>query len=216
MSQKDKLLAFAQTLGADVKSLFASVAAQTTSTTQINASGRLYLYNDARWVTNSDDNYGVSYYQWVESGGTGVDPDMEWEHKGDYVRAGTVLHDLTIFGRILDAVTISDLEIAVVYTDSNGRWTATSGTGLDNDNEDTHTTLWRGFWLAGGTGASAKTIPVTDETRIVIPLGDFVVPTDGDLRIYFKPVNVDPRPNTSTDYAQLSTSYLLSIPDRIY
>jgi len=208
------MLAAILLIAADVKTLLAGAAAPTRSTFQINNSGRVYLYNDTRWVTNSDDNYGPAYYQWVESGGTNADPAMEWEHKGDFVRAGTTLHELAIFGRILNIATISDLEILVVYTDAQGKLEATTGTGLDNDGEDVHTTLWRGFWKAGGVGVSAKTIPINDETKIIMPLGDFVVPNDGDVRIYFKPVNVDPRPNTTTDYAQLSTSYVFSIEDR--
>lgn len=216
MSQKDNLLVFAQTVAADIKTLITGAAAQTYSTYQINASGRVYLYDDARWVTNADDNYGVAYYQWAESGTTSANPVLEWEHKGDFVRQGTLLHSLDIYGRVLDATTIADLEIAVYYTNNNGKWDATSGTGLDADGEDTHTELWRGFWIAGGTGVPAKAIPINDEQHIKIPLGDFNVPADGDVRIYFRPINVDPRPNTSTDYAQMVTSYLFSIADKIY
>lgn len=183
------------------------------NTGEIRNSGRLYCYNDARWVTNADDNYGTNYYQFVESGGTGVDPIQEWEHKGDYVRAGTVLHELAIFGRLLDAATLADLEILVSYRNPEGRWDTL---GLDNDGEDTHVELWRGFWKAGGTGVPAITTPVNDDIRRAIPLGDYVVPQDGDIRIYFKPVNVDPRPDTTTDYVQIAYNYLYSIPKKVF
>jgi len=187
-----------------------SIPGAARSTMQLNSSGRVYCYNDARWVTNADDNYGVNYYQWAESGGTGINPIQEWEHKGDYIRQGTALHELSMFGRILDANTVADMEILVSFTDPNGRW---DGVGLDGDGEDTHITLYRGFWKAGGSGTPAFTHPVNDNTRQKFSLGNFIAPVDGDLRIYFKPVNVTPRPNTSTDYAQFSTSFLISVPN---
>lgn len=175
----------------------------------INKSSRVYLYAaDDRWVTNSDDNYGPSYYQNNESGGTGVDPIQEWEHMGEYVREGTVVHDLSIFGRITDANTIADLEILVSFTTPTAisRWDTT---GVDNDAEDVHTELWRGFWKAGGAGVAAFTHPVNDQHRRKLPL-DFTCPADGQLRIYYKPVSVDPRPNTANDYFLHSYSWLLS------
>jgi len=180
------------------------------STIEKDGSGRVYLYSDARWVTNADDNYGTTYYQFAESAGTGSDPIMEWEHKGHYVRAGTILHELAIVGRILDAVTVADVEIIAVYTDPLGKWQDV-GTGLDADGEDAHTILYRGFWKAGDIGGPAAfSGVVNDERERVLSLGDFVVPNNGDVRIYFKPVNVDPRPNTSTDYFQIFYSWSLS------
>ena len=175
----------------------------------IQGGGRVYCYNDARWVTNSDDNYGTNYYQWAESGGTGDDPIQEFEHRGEYVRAGVILHELAIYGRLLDINTVVDMELFISYTNPNGRW---DGPGVDSDGEDIHTTLWRGFWKAGGVGVPAINHNLNDDTRRKIPLGNFIAPADGNVRIYFKPVNATPRPNTSTDYAQFSTSILLSIP----
>lgn len=179
------------------------------STFQINKSGRMYCYSDARWVTNSDDNYGATYYQWQESGGTGADPIQEVEHKGEFVRAGTIVKEFSMFGRGLDVNTVSDIEVMITYTNPNGRW---DGIGLDSDGEDSHTTLHRSFWLAGGSGnPDWSNVPINDHLRRTFNCGDFVVPADGDLRIYLKPVNVDPRPNTTTDYAQFSNSWLLQI-----
>jgi len=175
----------------------------------INNSGRVYLYgSDDRWVTNSDDVYGPNYYQMAESGLTGVDPVQEWEHMGDYVREGTVIHDLAMLGRITDTATIADLEILLSFTAPNpvSRWDTT---GLDNDGEDIHTTLWRGFWKAGGTGVAAFTHPVNDHHRRTFPV-NFTTPTDGQLRIYYKPHSVDPRPNTTNDYFYHTYSWLLS------
>jgi len=181
------------------------------STNVINGSGRVYCYNDARWVTNADDNFGTTYYQFLESGGTASEPIREWEHRGDYVRAGTVLHELDIFGRITDVNTVTDMEISISYRSGLNRW---DSIGLDNDSEDGHAQLWRGFWKAGGPGVTANTGPVNDYIRRSFPLGDYVAPADGDIRIYFKPVNVDPRPNTATDYMLISYSWLMSIPRR--
>ena len=60
--------------------------------------GRVYLYNDERWVTPYDDLYGWAYYQNAENSGTNVDPIEEWEHTGRYIRQGTVCHELALIG----------------------------------------------------------------------------------------------------------------------
>lgn len=178
----------------------------------INKSGRMYCYNDERWITNSDDNYGTTYYQFAESGGIGEDPDMEWEHKGEYVRQGTILHEIAMVARLTDIASIEDIEVIVAYTNPLGRWT---GVGLDNDNEDEHTVLYRGFLGAGGGLLPPVTTPLNDERLRVIPLGDFVVPANGDVRLYMRPKNVLVRPNTSTDYVQMMFSWAFSVPSFI-
>jgi len=182
---------------------------------QMAFAGRLYCYNDARWIAAAcDDNYGPGYYQWNEGAAAGADPVQEWEHKGFYIRSGTTIHELAIFARILDINTIADLEILISFTDPNGRW---DSVGVDNDAEDNHTTLYRGFWKAGGSGVLPVNTPLNDEIRRSLPCspnndgsGPFTAPVDGQLRLYIRPVNVDPRPNTTTDFVQMSCSYLLS------
>jgi len=185
---------------------------------QLPIGGRVYCYNDARWVAAAaDDNYAFGYYQWNEASGFGADPTQEWEHKGYFIRAGTVVSELSLFGRILDAATIADMEVFISFTDPQGRW---DGIGVDNDSEDAHTLLYRGHWLAGGSGVPVWTNPVNDDVRRDFPLspnndgtGPFVAPVDGNLRVYLRPVNVDPRPNTTTDYAQLSGTWMISLSE---
>lgn len=168
---------------------------------EIEQSGRIYCYDDERWVTSGDDNYGANFYQWQESGGTGNDPIQEWEHRGHIIREGTTIDNVILLCRILDINTIADMEILISFTDPQGRW---YGAGIDNDAEDTHTELYRGFWRAGGGGQDPRTVTLNDRYARIIDLGQFVAPADGELRFYFKPVNMDPRPNTTTDYCQAS------------
>lgn len=173
-------------------------------------SGRVYLYGaDDRWITGYDDVYGAAYYQNAESGGTGVEPLIEWEHQGHMINAGDTVENLRLRGRITDANTIEDLQIYVVYTrpDTPNRSLVT---GLDNDGEDVHTILWRGNWISGvatvGDDVPALTGARNDQYIREIPI-DFTAPEFGDLKIYFKPQSFDPRPNTTNDYFYQSHSW---------
>lgn len=169
-------------------------------------SGRLYFYAaDDRWVTPYDDNYGAGYYQNNESGGTGADPIIEWEHIGHEVTKGDILEDVRLKMRNLDQASVEDNEIYIVFTepDTPDRLDLT---GLDADGEDNHVLLWRGNWYEGGTNAPAFTGARNDKYRRTIPI-KYTFPSDGDLRIYFKPISVDPRPNTANDYMQQSHSW---------
>lgn len=181
---------------------------------QMPIAGRLYCYENARWIASAcDDNYGPAYYQWTENAGTGADPLEEWEHKGFFIREGTVCKELSLFGRGLDINSVADLEIFISFVDSNGRWDTV---GIDSDGEDNHTLLYRGLWLGDG----AQTASINDDIRRNFALspnndgtGDFVAPADGNLRLYMRPINIDPRPDTANDYAQLSGSWLISYND---
>lgn len=178
----------------------------------VGHSGRVYLYAaDDRWVTPYDDLYGPAYYQNAENGGTGTTPIIEWEHSGEMVKKGQIIHQLMLRGRVTDANAISDVELYAVYTrpDTEARL---FNTGLDNDGEDIHTVLYQGLWRAGGGDESAHSGGViNDKYRRHIDL-NFTVPEHGDLRLYFKPISVDPRPDTSNDYFYQAHKWEMSYP----
>lgn len=171
------------------------------------ASGRAYMYNDNRWTTPHDDIYGQMYYQNAESGSSTPDPVQEWEHMGLLFEQGQTVHGLNIYGRITDATNLSDMELMVTFTsDIDGNW---DSIGIDNDSEDEHTTLFRDFWINPQQGIyPAATTDINDQYLRKIPL-NFTAPRDGQLRIYFKPVEVVAG-DTNNDYFYHSRKWILS------
>ena len=175
--------------------------------------GRVYLYNDERWITPYDDIYGWGYYQNAENSGTSVDPLQEWEHMGRYVRAGTICHNLTIIGRITDANNQIDMEIYAGFRAPNpiSRWDIT---GFDNDSEHTFTQLFRDKWITP-TNLPLKyplaTGAVNDQYRRSVDLDGFVAPSDGWLMAYFKPIS-NPAGDTANDYFYSVRNWLLEHP----
>lgn len=173
----------------------------------ITMTGRVYCYADRRWVTDGDDNYGPTYYQWNESGGVGVDPIVEWEHRGHLVPKGTKLHELKIEGRSNNAE-VTDLEIMVVvkHPDPISRWE----TGFDGDGEDaagTFTVMRELFYGPSG-GPAVLTNPSNDRHMRTFDLGGYEVPEDANLSIYFKPVGT----LTSTRYYPIGYTYTVEAP----
>lgn len=109
-------------------------------------SGRFYLYNNNRWVTDSDDNYGTNYYQFNENCGTDADPLIEWEHKGIVIPPGKIIKALH-FGGDCNVTLVQDLEIVLVLRTPNS-WE----TGLSADTDDTEIVLYRDFFLNPAVG----------------------------------------------------------------
>ena len=66
---------------------------------KITRGGRVYSYEDARWISTVDDNYGMQTYNHTESAGTGVDPLPKWTRVGDILNAGEVIVGLDLFMR---------------------------------------------------------------------------------------------------------------------
>lgn len=143
-------------------------------------SGRFYGYTDNRWVTESDDNYGVGYYQWNESGTTAAEPVVENEHMGMYMPAGTVLRKLNWMSRSNNN-TITDFEIRIYHRKPNPvtRWE----TGIDSDAEMTNTLLYSGNWSDFTVSVNSN-----DTSRIIIDFGDIEFADAGMLSIYVKPI----------------------------
>lgn len=169
------------------------------STSLIATSGRFYLYTDLRWVTDSDDNYGAAYYQFNESGGTGLDPITEWEHMGFFIPKGKTVKKLHFTCRA-NNTEVTDFEIHAVLRrpDPITRWE----TGMDNDAEDVDTLLLRDLFVAGS--------PITlggnmgDRRRRTFDINTEAT-EDSYLSIYIKPIGV----LSATRY--LMTSYTWEI-----
>lgn len=151
-------------------------------TRTISNAGRAYFYSDNRWVTNSDDFYGPSIYQWNEDAGVGATPIVEFEHIGDRLRAGRRVTRLEIGGRATSAQ-VTDMEIYAIFRSpsTQARWS----TGMDSDAEDTVTMLASGLWKSSGNET------LTGDTNDIMKQSwdlDFTPTIDGYLSIYLRPV----------------------------
>lgn len=167
----------------------------------INNAGRMYCYSNERWVTNSDDRYGPSYYQWNENCGTGNNPTIEWEHMGDLILPGTRVKSLSIAGRVNNQQ-VSDIEVYGLVRTPNPatRWQ----TGMDNDSENTVTDLFRGSFRNGGVFThSGNTNDLhLQRWEFDVPVTDFSM-----LSLYLKPT----LNGTSTRYAYLTYVWELEL-----
>lgn len=192
MGRLAKIKAALRAIGVDVGTIYNETKSF------IHNSGRVYCYTDNRWVTDSDDNYGVNYYQFAESAGTGVDPIIEWEHKGILLPAGTRLGKMMFVGNST-TLEVTDLEIMVVFRqpDNISRW----GSGIDADGEMVNTTIYRNF-LKTPNKSIAFTGNTNDHLKRDLFL-DYTLPADGFVSIYFKPVGAI----TSNRYYRIAYTY---------
>ena len=146
-------------------------------------SGRYYLYTDKRWVTSGDDNYGTAYFQLNEAGGTGATPTAEWEHRGLFVPAGTVLTEFYIVGR-MSSTQVTDLEYYLVErkpTDPNA-WES----GYDNDNEMTNNLISNDKWFNHTDGAFTGATNDIHRRKITLATPHLFV-DDAYLTMYVRP-----------------------------
>lgn len=146
-------------------------------------SGRVYCYSDFRWVTPSDDLYGSNQFQINESGGTGVDPEVEWEHMGLHIPAGYKIKGLHIQGRSTSSL-LTDMEVYAVVRNPTptSRWE----TGFGSDTQDSETILYRDslFTPSEGTAFSgdtrdfrARSLPLSHEVNGSSILSVYLKPT---------------------------------------
>lgn len=168
----------------------------TSNTSLICGSGRWYCNADFRWVTCSDDNYGSSYYQFNESGGSGEDPICEWEHLGEIIPSGKKINKLFFLARA-NSTQITDFIISIQIRVPNPLTRYQSG--IDNDGEMNNIEIYRGnFVEVGWSGNMAdrrmKEIVLNHEVKDL-----------SQLSIYIKPIGV----NTGTRY--LTTSWTWEI-----
>jgi len=113
-------------------------------------SGRIYKYNDERWICVHDDLYNDNYYQMVENANTGTDPLLEWEHQGIMVSPGDTFKRFMMHMRTNNAGQVPDIEIAMYFRKALTQ-DAYFTTGVDNDNEMDNTEIFR-TTFRGDTG----------------------------------------------------------------
>lgn len=154
-----------------------------TPSSLMDTAGRWYLYADNRWITDSDDNYGTSYYQFAESGGTGTTPIAEWEHMGKLVPAGKTINKLHFVGRS-NSDEVTDLEFYIILRkpDPITRWE----TGLDNDAEDVEVVLYNNLFFAPTDGGTAFSGNMSDRHWRTIDINHLVT-ENSYLSIYIRP-----------------------------
>lgn len=149
-------------------------------TSLISNSMRFYCYTDRRWVTESDDNYGTSYFQGQESGGAGADPLVEWEHMGTVIPKGKILKKMHLIARA-NSTQVTDFEISIMMRVPNPITRYESG--FDSDTEMTNTEIFRGnFVQPNFTGF------MTDRRYLEIDLGNYEAAEVSQLSIYIKPI----------------------------
>lgn len=167
----------------------------------IHNSGRVYCYSDKRWVTDSDDNYGVNYYQFQESGTTSANPIIEWEHKGVLLNQGAVIRTIDIAGHS-NSPEIEDMEILIAfrYPTNVSSW----NTGFSTDATMTNVIIHRDFFYN-----AVSSVPVfTGNSALLRKRKIFLnykAVADGFLSVYFKPVGI----NTVTRYWRCAYTYAI-------
>lgn len=145
-----------------------------------HAAGRIYAEVGGQWKTPHDDNYGPAYFQWVESGGNGDEPIVEFEWMGDRLPAGTRITRIDL-GMKSNVGDVSDV-LVFLYRRKPAEGFSFAG-GIDADTEMNARLIWKGN-LAGIEGYGGET---NDRHAWSAKLDD----TDADeseLIICFKPI----------------------------
>lgn len=150
------------------------------STSLIETSGRIYCQTNNRWITDSDDNYGRQYYQWAEQAGTGVNPIAEWEHMGLLMPKGKKLRKLLIMARANNAQ-VTDFEISIMVRIPTP--ITRYKTGIDADSEMENIEVFRGNFVELGMTGNMQ-----DRRLKEIDLGDYEIPENAQVSMYFKPI----------------------------
>ena len=181
-----------------VSDLTGTVAHPVNTGLRVQDSYRVHLVSDSRWSTESDDQFGTNTQNANENAGTAAEPNYEWEHMGQFIRAGQRVKSVDMIGRISDRNNQSDLRLIGVFRNP------TSATawqdGVDSDNEMTVTELFRDHWInATGAGQVPFTNAVNDQYKRTFVF-DFVAPVDGWLSIYHKPNARPAGADAGTDY----------------
>lgn len=138
--------------------------------------GRSYLYSDERWTTWGNNSYGINYYQWNSSCGTGTNPNCSWAALGLWMPKGTRITGITVSGRA-NSTEVTDIEQVwqFRYPNPATRWE----TGVDNNSEDISEDIYRNFWWNNSTaGQPAFSGNINDIHKRHYDV-NYVTPEDG-------------------------------------
>jgi len=148
---------------------------------------RYYFYTDKRWVGPSASAASLNASQNL---GTGAEPNVDWDGKGIYLPAGTVINAFTLAGTPSNGE-IADIDLRVYF--QHGPWNASWNTAGETTQTVLHSANASGFIGSGGM------------CHAVYPLA-YTVPVDG----YFA---VAARPDASSTLAATRYFYSASALD---
>lgn len=130
---------------------------------------RMYCYSDHRWTGLTANGAALNASQTL---GTGTEPNQDWDAKGVFLTAGSVIHGLRLAGNFTSSeVTDVDLRICFQHGPWNSSW---------NTNAETTRVVLASLDAAGLTGG-------TDMQRLDVPLA-YTAPADGYFQIIMRPV----------------------------
>lgn len=179
----------------------------------LNRAGRAYCFANDQWISQTDDIYGAQYVNYTESADLGTSPIIEWENRGDFIRAGTTIEELTVRGRFDNGNELNDLILAAYLVVPNDP-AMLQGAGINSDAHFTAIELFNYSWYNGLDGNEPLGVEVGSMGNKLfqrkIPV-NYVVTQDAELRLFYKPVSKSPRPSTATRFFIHSTSWLLSL-----
>lgn len=180
MSLQSRLSSLITAVGSEIKDL---KTAQSNIIHPFKITNRWYAETDNRWVTNSDDQYGMHNANANEDCGTGTDPVIEHEHVGMFLPSGVYLRDMHVYAKG-NNTEITEMDIAIWQHAPNGT-TGTYQGGLDNDDEFTNTKVFQDKWMTPAVG-TAFTGNINDMHYRKWSI-DHTITTDTSLNFFMKP-----------------------------
>jgi hypothetical protein len=136
----------------------------------VDVGGRYYCFTNNRWVTQQI-SYGVQSENNSNNCGTGTEPALSWQHMGAYLPKGATLQSLDgVLRRSFSEVTGFDLRVYLQHGPASGDWEA------DGDTTRLPVADLLGEPLSAGFNTLA------------LGLGDTVMPEDGFVMVYLRPV----------------------------
>jgi len=159
---------------------------------------RAYCYTNNRWIY-PNAVYGPNYFQWNANGGTTVEPTVVWNQIGTIIPAGTVLKRIVVKGRANNN-TVTGLKMFIRIHDADF---FDQGLAIDTLAEANAVTVLPVTNILEYTTGNTLDMRATE-----VSLGDFVMPRDTDLHIFFQPEGTI----TATRYYYLTYMIEMELP----